>query len=191
MNKTETAKVLGYLKFTYINSFSKMDEDEKNAMVSVWQKHFEKDDFNKVMQAVEKICLTSRYVPTVAEIKDAMFDVSGIKQLDVGKAWEIVIKNARNDRGQAKANFDKLPANIQNALGSYMLLNEIGLSNPKDTSYIRSSFEKRYNEIIEHEKKDLASGYLTVEQVHMNNTLPAPKEENSVFKKLDFKQLLE
>lgn len=177
MDRTETAKLLGYLKATYINSFSKMDETEKEAMIMVWANHFKNDNFNHVMMAVEKLCQTSKFVPTVADIKEEMFSVSNVKQKDTGEAWELALRNASCDPGRAKENYDKLPCNIQKALGSSSVLVEIGWMNNEQVSYARNSFEKKYEIILERERKDLASGYIGYDQVEKNNTLPAPKEE--------------
>lgn len=180
MDRTETAKLLGYLKATYINSFSKMDESEKEAMILVWANHFKNDDFNHVMRAVENLCQTSKFVPSVADIKEEMFKVSNVKQKDVGEAWAIAHKNCSCNPQIAKENYDKLPANIQKALGSSSVLVEIGWMNNEQVSFARNSFEKKYEIILERERKDLASGLLTYSQVEINNTLPAPKEQKGL-----------
>lgn len=180
MDKIEAAKLLGYLKATYINSFSKMEEAEKEAMIHVWANHFKNDDFNHVMRAVQNLCQSSKFVPSVAEIKEEMFKVSNVKQKDVGEAWELVLRNARCDLRWAKENYDKLPANIQKALGTYSVLSEIGYMDNEAISFARNNFEKKYNVVLERERKDLASGLLTYDQVEMNNTLPAPKEQKGL-----------
>lgn len=172
MNISETAKILGYLKFTYVNSFSKMDEKEKEVMASVWAKHFQNDDFKHVMQAVENLCLTSKFVPTVADIKEEMFNISNVKQKDVGEAWEIALRSCSCTPQYAKNNYDKLPANIQKALGSHTRLVEIGYMDNNALSFARKDFEKAYEIVLERERKDLASGLLTYQQVENNNTLP-------------------
>lgn len=176
MNRSETAKVLGYLRFTYINSFAKYDEDEKEAMIGVWTKHFQNDDFNHVMKAVERLCLTSKWVPEVADIKAEMFKIADIKQTDVGDAWALVLRKCSCQPQIAIENYNELPANIQKTLGSPARLEEIGWMDPNAISFARKDFEKAYEIVLKRERDDLASGYLTYQQVENNNTLPAPKE---------------
>lgn len=195
MNRSETAKLLGYLKFTYVNSFSKLDENEKEAMINVWAKHFQNDSFPHVMQAVENLCLTSKFVPTVADIKEEMFKVADVKQKSVGEAWELVLRSARCNMIQASNEYDKLPYNVQKALGSYTVLSEIGYSNPEALSFQRKAFEKRYEDVLATERKDLASGLLSYEEVEKNNILPKPKckDENkiglNIIRKLETKKM--
>lgn len=192
MTEIETAKIIGYLELVYPTAFRNIDDEKKEMMIKIWNDQLANDDYKMVSSAVKKLCSISKYIPSIAEIKETVIDIHGIKQMSVGEAWEKVMKNARHDLGQAKSNFNKLPKNIQNALGTYITLREIGLSSPEETGYIRSSFEKKYNEILAHEKENIASGYITYEQVKKNNTLPSNNDsdliDNRELRRLDFKK---
>ncbi len=171
MNKSETAKILGYIKGAYIYIFSKFTENEREAMVMTWQNSFKNTDFKEVSEAVIKWCNAEKLAPTIADIKKTMFELSNINITTSSEAWEIVLKKCSIDRRYAKENFGKLPNNIKKAIGSYSFLCELGNANDQQSSYLRKEFESKYNSIIEIEQKKLFNGEITYAQLENNNAL--------------------
>lgn len=178
MTFEETREILRILKLNYMASFSKMTREDSMDFLNLWSEAFKGDDVRLVIQAVKSIIYsdTREFAPNIGQVKAKMFELSGVKQLDVGDAWQKVMRNISCNPQYARENYEKLPANIQKALGSYGVLKEIGYMDNNQVSFARRDFEKRFKEVLEEEKTNLISGLIDANQVQLNNTLPAPKE---------------
>lgn len=178
MTFEETREILRILKLNYMASFSKMTKEDSMDFLNLWSEAFNNDDVRLVIQAVKSIIYsdTREFAPNIGQVKAKMFELSGIKQMDVGDAWQKVMRNISCNPQYARENYEKLPANIQKALGSYGVLKEIGYMDNNAVNFARRAFEKRFKEVLEEEKTSLISGLIDAKQLEMNNTLPAPKQ---------------
>lgn len=179
MTKEQMFIIMTNIRTAYLHSFSGIRTDEEFKLVCKnWYRFFENDDFSIVSRAVDKYIAndSTGFAPTIGQIRNAMFDVSDIKQLDVGSSWDKVLRNCSCNPQIAKENYEKLEANIQSALGSYRTLVEIGYMDNNAISFARKDFEKKMKEVLEEEKTNLISGLIDANQVQLNNTLPAPKQ---------------
>lgn len=178
MTFEETREILRILKLNYMASFSKMTKEDSMDFLNLWSEAFKNDDVRLVIQAVKSIIYsdTREFAPNIGQVKAKMFGLSGIKQMDVGEAWQKVMRNISCNPQYARENYEKLPANIQKALGSYGVLKEIGYMDNNAVNFARRDFEKRFKEVLEEEKASLISGLIDAKQLEMNNTLPTPKQ---------------
>lgn len=179
MTKEQMFQIMTNIRTAYLHSFSGIKTDEEFKLVCKnWYRFFEKDDYTIVARAVDKYIANDNtgFAPTIGQIRNAMFSVSDINQLDVGNSWDKVLRNCSCNPQIAKENYEKLEANIQKALGSYRFLVELGYSDNNQVSFARKDFEKKMNEVLAEEKENLISGLIDLNQVTLNNTLPRPKE---------------
>lgn len=177
MTRDETQQILRILKINYPQSFARYTDEETFEFLDLWAEAFKNDPVGLVIKAVKSIIYTDDrdFAPNIAQVKKQMFKFSGVSQKDVGEAWAIALRNCSCNPQIAKENYDKLPANIQKALGSHNRLIEIGWMDNDSVSFARKDFEKSYEVVLERERENVADGLLTYQQVERNNTLPAPK----------------
>ena len=69
MTKQETIKVITLLMFSYPSQDKLKDEETLKGMVSVWTEFFKDDDAKVVLKACQKHIVTSKWFPSIAEIK--------------------------------------------------------------------------------------------------------------------------
>lgn len=82
MTKEEFANGMAFMS----NIFSK---DMTAEQVGVWYSFFETDNFETFRKAVKTVCATSRFFPSIAEIKLAMAE-SDLNRLSSDQAWNNV-----------------------------------------------------------------------------------------------------
>ena len=72
MTKKETAQILAILKAAYPNFYKDMTTEEAQGTISVWALQFADLPADIVLMALNKAISTSKFPPTIAEIKDKM-----------------------------------------------------------------------------------------------------------------------
>lgn len=72
MNKKETVQILAILKAAYPNFYKDMTAEEAQGTISVWALQFADLPADIVLMALNKAISTSKFPPTIAEIKDKM-----------------------------------------------------------------------------------------------------------------------
>ena len=72
MNKKETVQILAILKAAYPNFYKDMSAEEAQGTISVWALQFADMPADIVLMALNKAISTSKYPPSIAEIKEKM-----------------------------------------------------------------------------------------------------------------------
>lgn len=70
MTKKEAVQILAILKAAYPNFYKDMSADEAQGTVSVWSMQFANVSAEIVLMALNKAISTSKYPPTIAEVKE-------------------------------------------------------------------------------------------------------------------------
>ena len=70
MTKKEALQILAVLKAAYPASYNNMTKEEASGTVSVWAMQFDDMPVEIVMMAIHKAIATSKFPPTVAEVKE-------------------------------------------------------------------------------------------------------------------------
>lgn len=171
-------------------SFKGMSQEDTQAYLKLWQVSFKDFEYVVVANAVNEIIQsdTREFAPNVAQVKKRISKSIVKKSIgqtkDGGEAWEIVLKNAKCDPHQSKVNFDKLPKNIQQALGGSYLLHDIAWCTKKDLQYYRDRFLKEYKDVCEQELEMLNAGQLSLEEYTEHDKLPGPKRQETGMKSI-------
>lgn len=76
MTKKEAAQVLAILKAAYPNSYKGMTQEEAVGTVSVWALQFADMPVDIVLLAIHKAISSSRFPPSVAEVKEKIKSLS-------------------------------------------------------------------------------------------------------------------
>lgn len=90
MNRTDAAKLVSVVCAAYPNFDKFNNPDEVRATVNLWAMMFEGDDGALVGLAVKKHIATSKWPPSVAEIRENMLEMTAPELIPPDRAWEEV-----------------------------------------------------------------------------------------------------
>lgn len=156
MNRKEVTQILSVLKAAYPHSFKDMTKLDGEALVNLWTRQFAEEDAAAVSAAVDALISTrtTGYSPTIGEVKDQLHRLRTVDGLNDAQAWHLVEKACRRGLYNAQEEFDKLPPNVQTAVGGTEQLKAWAMMD-SDTvnSVIASNFRRTYRTVQEREKE--------------------------------------
>lgn len=131
--------------------------------VELWSLIFAEDHVIAVEAALRVyISQPHEYAPTPGQIKEIMFNMANPDLLTEQEAWSLVLKALRNSLYGASEEFDKLPPDVQKAIGSPAYLRETALSG--NISVEESHFARRYRTVLERKRDEaVIQGQITME----------------------------
>ena len=91
-------------------------EMDKEAM-TMWLSFFKEDTIEDFKQAMNHHIKTSRFFPTIADIKSIIYDINNEEESGI-QLWERLSSAIGNGSYHAEEEFDKLPKVVQKFLGS-------------------------------------------------------------------------
>lgn len=150
MTKQETIKMLAILDATYPNFYKDKNEEEINGVVAIWSEMFKDCDYQLTMIAVKELINTSKYVPTIASIKEKMYELTHTNEESNSELWERLLKAIRNGYYGAEEEFKMLPNIIKEFLGSPEQLRSIA---EMDSETIHSVVKGQFLRQIENLKE--------------------------------------
>jgi hypothetical protein len=92
MTNAETVKLIGLLVVAYPNYDKFRDEKHVHGTVALWGQMFAEDDFGLVQMALEKHIATSKWPPSIADIRDILAQITMPGLLAPDEAWAAVSK---------------------------------------------------------------------------------------------------
>jgi hypothetical protein len=90
VTKKETISLFGILIAAYPNFDKFKDDSQVEGMVNMWASLFADDDSTIVGLAVKKHIMTSKWPPSIAEIRDIMADITHPDLIPPDQAWAAV-----------------------------------------------------------------------------------------------------
>ena len=152
MTRTETITVMGILKAAYPRYY----EDQKLAQqaVNLWADMFADDPVGVVVLAVKALIATNKFVPTIADVKEKIQELTAKTQMSELEAWGYIAKAIKNGYYGAQAEFDKLPPILQKLVGSPAQLREWALMDVTQIqSVVSSNFMRSYRVMAKRESE--------------------------------------
>lgn len=121
MNKKEVAQILAILKEYYPKDFVSTDLQTK---VEAWHLILQDYDFKLTQSAVVSFVSSdiNGFMPSVGQIVDKINKLTAKKQLTENEAWDMIYKAICNSAYNSVEEFNKLPLEIQRAIGSPNML---------------------------------------------------------------------
>ena len=173
MEKEQVRKLLTILRTNYPQTFKGWDNEQQQLYMGIWCNGLKNDDYGLALKAIESFIYgdSREFAPNIGQVKDKMFELQPVKQIDAGLAWDKVVKAARCDRRMAKEEFDKLPTVIKQAVGTENFLVEVAWSDNESVKFHRKEFEAKLQEVLLKEKADVISGALSIDTMAKNNYL--------------------
>ena len=92
MTREETIKLIGVIKMAYPNYDKFSDEKHIRSMVGVWADIFSGDDSSIVAMSLMQHINTSKWPPSIAEIRDIMTQIQRPDIIPPDEAWAAVSK---------------------------------------------------------------------------------------------------
>lgn len=90
VTKLETIELFGILIAAYPNFDKFKDDGQVEAMVNMWAALFADDDSKIVGIAIKRHIMTSKWPPSIAEIREIMADITHPDLIPPDKAWAAV-----------------------------------------------------------------------------------------------------
>ena len=157
MNRKETMQILAALRAAYPSSFKDLDRMDIEAMTQLWQTLFADENYPDVSAAVYAL-ISSRtvgYSPTVGEVKEKLHSLRTVNELSEQDAWALVSKACQNGLYGYRKEFDKLPPEVQRAVGSAEQLKAWAAMDVDTVESVVASNFKRSFRVNAERKKEL------------------------------------
>jgi hypothetical protein len=143
--------VLKVLKASYPNFYKDLKKEDAEEILSLWGNMFSDDDTRIVIEAVKALIATHRYPPTIADVKEKIFEITHPKSLSELEAWNLVRKAIRIYDTQQY--FEELPPIIQRVVGSASQLREWACMDAEVVnSVIQSNFMRSYKSSVKNDE---------------------------------------
>lgn len=160
MTRDDILQTLAILKAAYPASFQvagkPMSRRDAEALVSLWARQFAEEDAGSVLAAVDALIATRTvgFSPTVGEIKDQMHKLRNAEGLTDAQAWCLVEKACRRGLYNSREEFDKLPPDVQAAVGGPDQLKAwAAMDSETVNSVVASNFRRSFRTHKEREKE--------------------------------------
>ena len=192
--------IMTLLQSEYPNSFVNMDKRTMQLKMNLWEKEFAADDINLVYAAVRLYMeRPERFAPNIGQIRENMTTLlkADTQELSDQSAWALVSKACANGLYHYREEFEKLPPEVQRAVGGPEQLKAWARMDAETVeSVVASNFKKTYRTTQERAKqvealapgiKDMLSGItagMSIE-AHETRQIEAPKEPVRVPVKLE------
>ena len=182
MEKEQVRKLLTILRTNYPQTFKGWDSEQQQLYMEIWYNGLKNDDYSLALKAIETFIYGEprEFAPNIGQVKNKMFELQPVKQIDVGSAWDKVLRSARCDRQLAKDEFKKLPIVVQQALGTENFLVELGYSDKESQKYFRKELENKLMEVLQNEKTDVISGAIPISTMQNNQLEWREKNEGNL-----------
>ena len=140
MNKEQFVKAMTYLAIAY-------DKEFNQEQLNVWYEFFKNDDFNVLRQAIKSVILKSKYLPSIAELKEEINYINNPQlKISADDEW-LKIEDAIREYGiynseDALSNMSTLTKKAIRMLGGW---DTICMSQEGD--WLRKNFISIYNSL--------------------------------------------
>lgn len=180
MNKQEAARVLAVLAAAFPAHYGRQAEGDVKAVVSLWAELFAQDDYSEVIAAVKSLIAarTNGFPPVIGEVKEALYGLRHRDEPGELEAWAIVSKAvADTDPMNPSKQFDKLPPEIREALGSANALREWGMVGTEQfQTVVASNFQRSYRALRKRRRETFLEGF-SAEKDGLREHLEGPAAE--------------
>ena len=146
MTTNEATRLIRIISTAFPAYRPQYDDDMLNDAIELWTMMFANDSYQVVIAAVKSYIEDGRnkYAPSIGEIREIMDSVRVEGELSEAEAWNMVLKALQNGTYHAQEEFDKLPEDIQRAIGSPAYLRELAVSEDLNTAVESSNFYRNY-----------------------------------------------
>lgn len=151
MTVADASYILAVIRAAYPGSYSKLSEADAKATAELWAAMFADESREVVAAAVKAIMLEQperEFAPTIGMVKKRIVQFGEPERLTAQDAWQIVTHACKHCSLQnPKPMFDKLPPEVQRAVGSPNQLRDWGMIDEETFQTVVASNFRRIWEI--------------------------------------------
>lgn len=148
MREKDIKQLLTILKLNYPATYRDMSVEDRRALVKLWMDAFGGLDTAIVGQALKNYIKASKYPPTIAGLQEQIDLLVGKDNTE--ELWRLLMKAVRNSGRDTKAEFEKLPEECKEFVGSPAELRTLGNTELSTVNTVtRGQFYKRVKTIKE------------------------------------------
>lgn len=149
MNKLEASQVVEVIGSIYSN-YHPMNLE---LAVEAWVGVFREEPYDVVMGALYSYARDNKeFPPTPGQLNAIINQAEGKEELSAQEAWSMVLKATKNGLYGSKQEFDKLPEEVQKAVGSPEYIREIAMMEDPNMDVEMSHFNRAYREVLQRKK---------------------------------------
>lgn len=152
MTRQETAELLAGIAAIYAN----WRPVNKTETVNIWHSVLEDYPKDAVGAAFKEYVKSDRagFAPSPGQLIGLIIDRNAPRSIPDMEAWQLVYKAICNSNYHADEEFDKLPAEIQKAIGGPGALREMAMMEADAMSVEQSHFLRSYHTVLERKRQD-------------------------------------
>ena len=156
MTRDESKKILRIITATYQNAYKDSPQRLADA-ITVWAVIFKDVPYDEVQAAVYTYINEDReYPPTPGQVKSILYRIEHYDEMPEGDAWNLVLRALGNGLYGAQEEFDRLPEDVQRAVGSPQWIHAVAMDDNANMSVESSNFYKRYRQVLANKRQTAA-----------------------------------
>lgn len=152
MTKEDTRKLL----FTIAAAFPNFKVNNPDVAVAIWFDLLKEQDANLIYAAFRSFVAADKtgFAPSVGQLINKAYDLTHQDDTTASEAWARVYKAIRNGAYNAAEEFNKLPPDIQKAVGSAAQIHAWAIDENFNENVISSNFMRAYAQVKARERND-------------------------------------
>lgn len=153
MSIDETKTILGIIKTAYPNFYKDMSRGELQNIVTLWGEMFENDDIELVKVATKELINSFKFPPTIADIKDKMYELTANKKTP-SELWGELADALKSGVYNSEEVFEKLSPEVKKFVRNSAQIKELAMMDSDIVhSVVKGQFLKQI-EIIQKRQED-------------------------------------
>ena len=154
MDKRETLKIMAVMRAAYPGYYRDITPADAEAAVNLWQTMLADRPYELVAKAVKLLIATCKFPPTIAEVNEAIAELTEPKTMTGQEAWTLVYKAVCNSAYESRAEFDRLPEDVRRVVGSPNMLREWAMMDAGEVqTVVASNFQRAYTARVAKDRK--------------------------------------
>jgi hypothetical protein len=177
LTKEEVRQLLVLLRELYPQSFVHHTAEGSQMIFQVWFETFKDENAKLVHAAVMKLIQNNKtaFAPTIGEIREAMYDLAGIRIMTADEVWNTARKFWCNlgtrSAAEIEPRYKKLPEEVKRAFTISDMIQYADMNTTDVLQYEKPRFMKEYKNIEAQHKAKMLSGSVTGNALTFNGKL--------------------
>ena len=156
MTREDTIKILSILKASYPNFYKDMSKKDAETTISLYTEMFNNVETNLVATAIKELIQRQNYPPTIADIKNKIYELTNPDELNSSDLWEIFKKTIQSGYYGDRTEFDALPEAIKSYLGNNPnRINELGMMESSTFNSVEKGIFLKQIKVIKERAKSI------------------------------------
>jgi hypothetical protein len=177
LTKEEVRQLLVLLRELYPQSFVHHTAEGSQMIFQVWFETFKDENAKLVHAAVMKLIQNNKtaFAPTIGEIREAMYDLAGIRIMTADEVWNTARKFWCNlgtrSAAEIEPRYKKLPEEVKRTFSISDMIQYADMNTTDVLQYEKPRFMKEYKNIEAQHKVKMLSGSITGNALTFNGKL--------------------